>query len=219
VGVGRKDVVAEHDIGFVEVSRRLEVGAVDVDGLHHQLWSEVRRKGVGQAKIRGQLSTKQAGAQDPELRCQAFARYGGDRQTRIFGKIFHEFHDIARERIWVRVEVAAQGARCDLIGARSPAQAQVDAPGVERLKRAELFGNDQRRMVRQHDAAGAHTYGGGAARNVTNEYRRGSAGNAWHAVVLGPPVAMKAERLGVAGQLQAVAEGSGGVAEIGRAHV
>jgi hypothetical protein len=42
-----------------------------------------------------------------------------------------------------------------LVGTGCAAEAQIDAAGIERGQRAELLGDHQRRMVRQHDAAGA----------------------------------------------------------------
>ena len=49
----------------------------------------------------------------------------------------------------------AQGGRGHLVGAGRPADAEVDAPGMERLEHAELLGDDERRVVGQHDAARA----------------------------------------------------------------
>ena len=51
--------------------------------------------------------------------------------------------------------IAAQRQGGALVGARGAAEPEVDASGVQRFERAELFGDYQRRMVRQHDAAGA----------------------------------------------------------------
>ena len=41
------------------------------------------------------------------------------------------------------------------IGARRASEPKVDAPGIERGKRSEGFSDAQRRVVRQHHAAGA----------------------------------------------------------------
>jgi len=40
-----------------------------------------------------------------------------------------------------------------LVGAGRAPQTQVDAAGIQRLERAELFRNHERRVIRQHDAA------------------------------------------------------------------
>lgn len=105
------------------------------------------------------------------------------------------------------VEIAAQGACGGLVGAGCTAQAQVDALRIQRSQRAELFGHMQRGVVGQHDAAGAHTDGLGAAGDMADQYGGGGAGDARHVVVLGQPVALIAPALGVLGQIEHVGEG------------
>ena len=57
------------------------------------------------------------------------------------------------------VEVPAQRAHGQSVGARGAAEAEVDAIGVQRGQGAELLGDNQRRMVGQHHAARADTDG------------------------------------------------------------
>jgi hypothetical protein len=64
----------------------------------------------------------------------------------VAGKVFLGLH-----------AVAAQRTHGGAIGAGGAAQAQVDAARVQLGQRAEGFGDDQGRMVGQHDAARAHT--------------------------------------------------------------
>ena len=71
-------------------------------------------------------------------------------------------------------------------------------PGIERLQRAELLGDHQRRVVGQHDAAGADADGRGAGGHVADDHRGRGAGDAGHVVVLGQPEAAVAPALGVA---------------------
>jgi hypothetical protein len=51
--------------------------------------------------------------------------------------------------------VAAKRADRQLVGAGRAAEAEIDPPGIERLERAELLGDHERRVVGQHDPAGA----------------------------------------------------------------
>jgi hypothetical protein len=63
------------------------------------------------------------------------------------------------------------------------------APRVKGIQRAELFGDDQRRVVGQHDSARAHPDLCGGGGDVADHDRPGGAGDARHVVVLGQPVA------------------------------
>ena len=108
--------------------------------------------------MRRQLRAERAGAEDPDLDILPGARHRLQPLAGLRGQeIAHQFHDILRELIHVRRQVAPHRAGRDLIGARRPAEAEVDPPGMQRRQRAELLGDDQRRVVRQHDAAGADT--------------------------------------------------------------
>ena len=59
--------------------------------------------------------------------------------------------------------VPAQRPRRRHVGPRRAAEAEVDAVREQRGQRAELLGDHQRRMVRQHDAARADADRRGAA--------------------------------------------------------
>jgi hypothetical protein len=102
--------------------------------------------------------------------------------------------------------VAPQRARSALVGTGRAPQRQVDAAGIKRLQRAELLRNDQRRVIRQHDAAGAHANPAGAAGQVADDDRSGGARDPLHVVMLGDPVARVAQALGVARELEGVAQ-------------
>ena len=54
-----------------------------------------------------------------------------------------------------RVGVATQRPQRVLVGAGRAAEAEVDPARVQRRERAELLGDRERRVVRQHDPAGA----------------------------------------------------------------
>ena len=116
-----------------------------------------------------------------------------------------QFQHIVGEALFVGgVQVAAQRHRGVAIGARCPAQAQVDAAGVQRGQRTELFGHHQRGVVGQHDAAGAHADALRAARDVADQHRSGRTRHTVHVVMLGHPVAAITPGVGVAGQVQRV---------------
>src|SRR5690606_16874299 len=70
-------------------------------------------------------------------------------------------------------------------------------------------------MVRQHDAAGADPDRRGAASDMANQDRGRRRGDAGHVVMLGQPEAPVAPALGMLREIEAVAEGLGGVAALG----
>ena len=97
-----------------------------------------------------------------------------------------------------------------MISARSAADAEIDAAGKERGERAELFGDDQRRMIGEHDAAGADADGFCAAGDVRDDDGSGGAGDAGHVVVFCKPKAVVAPGFGVLREIERVAESVGG---------
>ncbi len=123
-----------------------------------------------------------------------------------------QFHDVLREGVGPRRCRPPQRARRHRVGAGRAAEAEVDASRVKRLERAELFGDDQRRMIGQHDAAGAHANPRRAAGHVTDHHGGGGTGDARHVVMLGEPEAVIPEPFGVSREVERVAERCGGVA-------
>ncbi len=172
----------------------------------------MRREGVRQAERRSEARAVEAGAQDEEGDPGPGAGEGPHALvgSRV-GEVRLELEHVAREVVDRRVEGAAECVGGPLIRAGSPSDAEIDAPRVERRQRAELLGDHQRRVVRQHDAAGADPDGPGACGEVADHDRRGRAGDARHVVVFRHPVAAVAERLGVAGEVERVGERRGGV--------
>ena len=80
---------------------------------------------------------------------------------------------------------------------------------------AELLGDQQRGVVRQHDAAGAEADAACAMGDMGQGDGGGGAGDPWHVVVLGHPVARIAQRLGMAGEVGGIAQRLAGVATFG----
>lgn len=82
----------------------------------------------------------------------------GDQLPELLGEV------VRRERS----ARAAKGAGGRLIGAGGTSDPQVDPAGMQCLQGAELLGHDQRRVVRQQHAAGAHPQRRGGGGEVTD---------------------------------------------------
>ena len=85
------------------------------------------------------------------------------------------------------------------VGAGGAAEAEVDAAGGDGFEHAELLGDLQAGIVRQHDAGAADADAVGGGGDGADEDFGGGAGLAVGVVVLGDPVAGVAEGLAVAG--------------------
>src|SRR5690606_3583213 len=75
VGIGGEHVEPQHHVRLLQVFRWLERAAIQLNGLHHLLWREMRSEGVGEAQCSGQLRAKKAGTEYPERNVQAFTRH------------------------------------------------------------------------------------------------------------------------------------------------
>ncbi len=89
---------------------------------------------------------------------------------------------------------------------------------MEGVDEPELLDGGQRGAVAELDRAGANPDGRGRGRGEGEDDGRGRAGHARVEVVLGEPVAGVAEALGLAGKVDAVAQGLGGGAAGGDGH-
>ena len=212
-GIGCEHVEADHDIGCVQLRGSHEVLPVGCQGLVERGWRKVRGERIGQPQQGRQLGAVQAGPQNPQRHPKPLA---GDRvhlplRTGL-GKVVPQFHHVPGKLVDVPSQGPPQRMGGDLIGARRPADAEVDAPGVQGLQGAELLGNDQRCMVRQHHPAGAHADGRGAARDVADDHGGGGAGDAAHVVVLRHPIAPVAPTFGVPGEVEGVGQRLGRIA-------
>ncbi|KAG1387428.1 hypothetical protein G6F58_013658 [Rhizopus delemar] len=75
--------------------------------------------------------------------------------------------------------------RCAIAAGRA-AQTQVDTAWIQRFQGAELFRNDQRGMVGQHDAARTDPQRAGVAGHVADQHRRRAGRHAVDVVVRRP---------------------------------
>jgi hypothetical protein len=123
------------------------------------------------------------------------------------GQELHHLEHVVGEVVGIDVQCAPQGERSGLVRARGAPQAEIDAPGEQRLQRAKLLGHLQRRVVRQHDAPGADPDARGARPHVADEHGGGRAADPGHVVMLGQPEPPVAQLLRVLRQLQRVPEG------------
>src|SRR5690606_19046082 len=99
------------------------------------------------------LRAEQARAQNPDRYFETCARHGAYRRRAL--EVGHELEDVLREGVRIRRQIAPERAGSRLIRSGCASQTEVDAARIERLERAELLRDHERRMIRQHDAARA----------------------------------------------------------------
>src|SRR6266436_4085306 len=95
-----------------------------------------------------------------------------------------------RSQIGTRGQIPPERSRGPSVSTRRTPKAKIDASGKQRLQRPELLGDHQRRVVRQHDAAGADPNRPSTASDMRNDNRSRGARDAGHIVVLREPESM-----------------------------
>src|SRR4051812_14298589 len=115
----------------------------------------MRCERVWQAEDRGELRAIGAGPQDPERYVETLAWDGMHLLTRLRPEIAHQLDDVLRKLIDITIQSPADRPHRHLVRPRRAAETEFDAARMQRRQRPELLGNQQRRVVRQHDAAGA----------------------------------------------------------------
>ncbi|MND59011.1 hypothetical protein D3C80_501860 [compost metagenome] len=116
-----------------------------------------------------QLGAVEAGAQQPDRHMQPLARY------RLHGahlvtEVAHQLTHVRRKIIHLAAALTTQRLHGALIGTGRTAETEIDPIRVERGQRAELLGDHQGRVVRQHDAAGPQPQGAGGAGQMADEH-------------------------------------------------
>ena len=81
-----------------------------------------------------------------------------------------------------------QGRVGQLVASWGASDAQVDAPGIERLQHSEVFRHLERAVMGKHHAAAAHPDGLGAGGHLSDQYFRAGPGEVGDAVVLSQPI-------------------------------
>jgi len=207
VALGGDKRHAEHHVGPLEHGRGAEVVPVQTDRLVHEARREMRGEGIRQPAGRRQLGTEQARAEQPDRHLAAHPGHGNHALAGLARTEQRlQLLDLGGKVVGTAQAVAPQRLRSVGVGPRRAAQAQVDAPGIERLEGAELFGHHQRRMVRQHHPAGPDANARSAARQVADQHGRGRAGDAVHVVMLGHPEAREIQCFDMPGQRQRIAQ-------------
>jgi hypothetical protein len=101
-----------------------------------------------------------------------------------------------------------------LIGAGRAAESEIDAAGEQRFKCAELFRDDERRMIWQHDAASADADRRRVGGDVPDDHCCRGTSDAGYSVVLGNPEAMVAQSFSMARKIDGISEGLCGRASL-----
>jgi len=174
----------------------------------------VRGEGVRQAEHRGELGAEQAGAQNPDRDVEAFARDRANPPRLGRLEIVHQLDDVVGELVGVGGEVASKRSGGGLVGARRPAETEVDSTRMESGEGAELFGDLKRRPVGQHDPARADADRRGRFGDISEADSGRGAGDPRHRMMLGHPEAVVAQALDVAGEVRGIAERLTGVAPL-----
>jgi len=99
--------------------------------------------------------------------------------------------------------------RCRVGAGRAP-QAEVDAPGIKRLKHLEALGHHQGRVVRQHHAAGADAQFFRNGRDLPDHDIGGRTGDGRQVMMFGHPVAPEAQPIGMPREIERIAQGLSG---------
>ena len=166
----------------------------------------MRGEREGKAQRGGELGAEQARAEDPDLDVGAGAGEGAHPLARLrLAEVAEQLDDVLGKAVGVAHQRAAERVGGRRVGPGRAPEPEVDPPGVERVERAELLGDDQRRVVGEHDPARADADRRRAGGDVSDRNRGRGAGDAGHVVVLGEPEAAVAPALGVPREVDGVA--------------
>ena len=120
---------------------------------------------------------------------------------KIIGQKLLQQFDLLREHVnRIGFGAGLQCGRGARIGAGRAPQPQINPPGIERLQHFETFRNLERAVMRQHDAACAHTDARGFARDLADQNFRGRSREAGGVVMFRHPIAVIAKALAGFGQ-------------------
>ena len=163
VAVGGDHVDADHGMRLRPIGRGPVAGAIDLQApaAADRARSARRRRRAG----RGSAASCALYRLEPSSQIGTWVPRARDGAHRLVGpavaQVRLQLHHVAREAFFFVAarQVAAQRAHRQPVGAGRAAQAEVDAAGVQRGQGAELLGDDQRRVVRQHHAARADADG------------------------------------------------------------
>ena len=184
------------------VRRDLRAGGVDEVG-----------ERVGEAELRRPDAALRRGAQQPRLgRLRPAGQRARQPRERMVGR--ERVLEVAEQLGELLGEVVGRGlaaialerVRRHRVGARRAAQPEVDPAGMETGEEAEPLGDLQRAVVREHHAAAADADPLGGRRDRPDQHLGRRAREHRAAVVLGDPVAVVSQAVGVAGEVERVGE-------------
>ena len=173
------------------------------------------RERKAHADLRGEFRTIVAGAEQPDRRQR---RIVGHRHHLVVGMAGRKIAGLPQRQFMqplekivalAAVEPAAQRIRGGAVGAGRAAEPEIDPAGKQRLQHLEALGDHQRRMVRQHHAAGADADMLGHRGDLPDHDIGRGARHRREIVMLGEPIADIAEAIGMARQIDAVAQRRG----------
>ncbi len=203
-GRGHRDGAGDDDVGLPAPLGGAEPGAVAVDAAAHpvpvaQVPDDHRQAGTGgdgRSLAHGQHERRHG---QPLRGTRVHARgRGAPEPAEQLGQL--------RVEVLRVVLVPAQRPAHAVGEAHRAAEPHVDPAGEERLQDAELLGDDQRPVVGQHHAPGAHADAVRGPGHGGGEDGRRRPGHAGHAVVLRHPEPVVAEPLRLPCQLHRVAQ-------------
>jgi hypothetical protein len=113
--------------------------------------------------------------------------------------------NVIRESICSSV-TAPERARRDLVRARRAAEPEIDAAGEERFECAELLGNEEGSVVRQHNTARADADRRCLCGDVRDDDCRRRTRDARYSVVFGDPEAVVAQSFSMAREIGGIAK-------------
>ena len=198
-------------------ARRLEMRAVIGHRVDRVMRREMMRERKTHPDLGGEFRTVVAGAEQPDRRQRRIVRHRhhivvGMASRKIAGLPQRQFMQPLEKIVALAaVEPAAQRVRGGAIGAGRAAEAEIDAAGKQRLQHLEALGDHQRRMVGQHHAAGADPDAACHRGDLPDHDVGRGARHRGEVVMFGQPVADIAQRIGMARQIDAVAQRRGGL--------
>ena len=185
--------------------------AVGLNRLVKERGREMVGEGERQAEHAGQLGAEGRRAEQPHLGQVPAA--GNRRRVRgalARQKVANELDDVVGKVGRVEVRAAPKCARGDVISAGRATEAEIDAARMKRFEGGELFGNDERRVVGEHDATRAHAHRRRGVGEMSDQHGGRRARDRSNRVVLGHPEAPVAESFGSDREFGRLAKGLGG---------
>lgn len=206
---------ANHNMRPNESIRRFEFPPVKFERDLEVVGREMRRERERQSELRSQTRAEIARTEKVERNVQSGSGNGHNRLPgRGRTEVRLQLNHILWESVAAAAEIAAERAGRELIATRRAAETEIDAAWKERLERAELFGDDKRRVIRKHYPTGADADAFRLAGDVSDDDRSGRTGDAGKVVMFREPVAMIAPLFRVLREIDRVPKGQRGIAAL-----